>query len=97
MTSDQISQMFGSELANKTPSPFLVHNWRSDVVTIGHAPSSMVQEATRGMVSEEWPAQLNRLIWEKRKELHDGSDGSLPPLVISVGQVVPHEGKHVYY
>ena len=30
---------------------------------------------------KEWPAQLNRLIWEKRKELHHGSDGSLPPLV----------------
>ena len=94
MTPNQISQMFGSQLANKTPSPFVVHNWRSDVVTIGHAPSSMVEEATRGMVCDkEWPAQLNRLIWEKRKELHDGRDGSLPPLVISVGQVVPHEGE----
>eukprot|EP00956_Cyclotella_meneghiniana_P029812 scaffold73360_cov61-Cyclotella_meneghiniana.AAC.10 len=67
--------MFGSQLANKTPSPFVVHNWRSDVVSIGHAPSSMVEVATR------------------RKELHDGSDWSwsLPPLVISVGQVVSHE------
>ena len=92
MTPSQIDQMFGSQLANKTPNPFIVHNWRSDVVTIGHAPETMVEEATRGMVSEKWPAQLNQLVWEKRKELHDGSDGSLPPLVISVGQVVPHEG-----
>lgn len=92
MTPSQIDQMFGSHLANKTPNPFIVHNWRSDVVTIGHAPETMVEEATRGMVSEKWPAQLNRLVWEKRKELHDGSDGSLPPLVLSVGQVVPHEG-----
>jgi hypothetical protein len=85
--------MFGSELANKSPNPFIVHNWRSDVITIGYAPESMVQEATRGLVCEKWPAQLNRLVWEKRKELYDDSDGSLPPLVISVGQVVPHEGK----
>lgn len=92
MTHSQISQMFGPQLANKTPSPFIVHNWRNDVVTIGHAPKSMVEEATRGMVCEKWPAQLNRLVWEKRRELHDGSDGRLPPLVISVGQVVPHEG-----
>jgi hypothetical protein len=93
MTHNQISQMFGSELANKSPNPFIVHNWRSDVITIGYAPESMVQEATRGLVCEKWPAQLNRLVWEKRKELYDDSDGSLPPLVISVGQVVPHEGK----
>jgi nickel-dependent lactate racemase len=93
MTRHQIAQMFGSKLAYKNPDPFVVHNWRSDVVTIGHAPESMVQEATRGMVSEKWPAQLNQLVWDKRRELHDGSDGSLPPLVISVGQVVPHEGK----
>ena len=94
MTPNQISQMFGSQLPNKTPSPFVVHNWRSDVVTIGHAPSSMVEVATRGMVCDkEWPAQLNRLIWEKRKELHHGSDGSLPLLVTCVGQVVQHEGE----
>ena len=94
MTPNQISQMFGSQLPNKTPSPFVVHNWRSDVVTIGHAPSSMVEVATRGMVCDkEWPAQLNQLIWEKRKELHHGIDCSLPPLVTSVGQVVQHEGE----
>jgi nickel-dependent lactate racemase len=92
MTPSQISQMFGPALCNKEPNPFIVHNWRSDVVTIGHAPKSMVEEATRGVVSEKWPAQLNKLVWEKRKELHSGKDGELPPLVISVGQVVPHEG-----
>ena len=35
-------------------------------VTIGHAPAEMVSEATYGMVNEPWPAQLNRLVWEKR-------------------------------
>ena len=71
-----------------------MHNWRSGVVTIGHAPSSMVEVATRGMVCDkECHAQLNRLIRKKRKELHHGSDGSLPPLVTSVGQVVQHEGE----
>ena len=40
MTPNQISQMFGSQLPNKTPSPFVVHNWRSDVVTplVMHRP-----------------------------------------------------------
>ncbi|KAL9186897.1 hypothetical protein ACHAXT_010617 [Thalassiosira profunda] len=92
MTAGQIELMFGTHLASKDPNPFIVHNWREDVVTIGHAPASMVREATRGMVDEPWPAQLNKLVWEKRLEnqQNDG-EGALPPLVLSVGQVVPHE------
>lgn len=98
MTHSQIQSMFGHELANKDPTPFVVHNWREDVVTIGHVPADMVSEATYGMVSEPWPAQLNKLVWEKRKMRTQGVDNSTPtptttpnPLVLSVGQVVPHE------
>jgi hypothetical protein len=57
-----------------------VHDWRNDVTTIGHCPASMVSDATNGMVSKPWPAQLNRLVWEGN---HDA--------IFSVGQVVPHE------
>jgi hypothetical protein len=46
MTKEQIKIMFGDELAAKDPSPFLVHDWRNDVVTIGHAPSEMVSMET---------------------------------------------------
>jgi nickel-dependent lactate racemase len=42
MTPEQIKTMFGEELAAMDPSPFLVHDWRNDVVTIGHAPEEMV-------------------------------------------------------
>ena len=42
MTEAQIKSMFGSDLASKQPSPFIVHDWRKDVVTIGHAPPEMV-------------------------------------------------------
>ena len=103
-----MEQMFGTNLAHKTPSPFIVHNWREDVVTIGHVPSSMVEDATYGMVKDTpWPAQLNKLVWDKRilkqqEQDHDGSNNKnddddddkkkkVQPLVISVGQVVPHE------
>jgi hypothetical protein len=53
MTKEQIKIMFGDELAAKDPSPFLVHDWRNDVVTIGHAPSEMVSKETefRGLTS----------------------------------------------
>ena len=43
MTKEQIQIMFGEDLASKTPSPFLVHDWRNDVETIGYAPAEMVK------------------------------------------------------
>ena len=56
------------------------HDWRSGVVTIGEVPATFVCEATEGLWTRSWPAQLNRLIWE------GGHD-----LIVSIGQVVPHE------
>lgn len=90
MTETQIRRMFGEELAGKTPSPFVVHDWRNDVVTIGHAPAEMVRTATNGKINLPWPAQLNTLVWSKR---HTFPHPKLtkPPLVLSIGQVVPHE------
>lgn len=43
MTPPQIKTMFGPELAAKSPSPFLVHDWRNDVETIGEVPAKMVR------------------------------------------------------
>lgn len=83
MTQKQIETMYGKELANMDPSPFLVHDWRNDVETIGKVPNKMVLEATRGMVDEPWPAQLNKAVWAKRNKPN--------ALVVSIGQVVPHE------
>jgi len=93
MSPSQIKQMFGLQLATKIPDPFIKHDWREDVVTIGYAPSEMVSAATYGQVlNKAWPAQLNKLVWEKRIQNHQHDDDkSKPPLVISVGQVVPHE------
>ncbi len=56
------------------------HRWRDDVVTIGEVPGEFVAEVTEGIYSEPWPAQLNRLVWDGD---HD--------LIVSLGQVVPHE------
>ena len=56
------------------------HRWRDDVVTIGEVPADYVAKTTEGHWDRPWPAQLNKLVWE------GGHD-----LIISVGQVVPHE------
>lgn len=59
---------------------FRVHDWRNDVVTAGIVPGQFVSEISGGALDYSWPAQLNRLV------LDGGHD-----LILSVGQVVPHE------
>ena len=56
------------------------HDWRNGVITIGEVPADFVCQTTEGLWTRPWPAQLDRLIWE------GGHD-----LVLSIGQVVPHE------
>jgi nickel-dependent lactate racemase len=59
---------------------FRHHDWRRDVVTLGEVPSEFVYMQSEGKLNYSFPAQLNRLIVE------GGFD-----LVLSIGQVVPHE------
>ena len=59
---------------------FRYHNWRTDVETIGEVPAEFVSDVTEGIYGEAWPCQMNRLISQ------GGHD-----LVLSIGQVVPHE------
>jgi len=59
---------------------FRVHDWRNDVVTVGKVSGESVAELTNGNLNYEWPAQVNKLLWEGQ---HD--------LILSIGQVVPHE------
>jgi len=76
MEQAEIEQMFGS-----IPKElFREHNWRTDLVTLGRVPGDFVREVSQGKVDYEWPAQVNRLVVE------GGFD-----LILSVGQVVPHE------
>ncbi|MCK5209166.1 MAG: DUF2088 domain-containing protein [Cyclobacteriaceae bacterium] len=59
---------------------FRVHNWRTDVVTLGEVPAEFVKQVSEGAVDYAWPAQVNKLIAQ------GGHD-----LILSIGQVVPHE------
>lgn len=76
MTDAQIARMYPGVPRAK----FRDHDWRNDVVTVGTLPASFVQEATGGIYDKPWPAQLNKLI------VGGGHD-----LILSIGQVVPHE------
>jgi nickel-dependent lactate racemase len=61
-------------------SLFRIHDWRKDIVTIGTVPGEYNAEITNGALNYSWPAQLNKLVF------NGGHD-----LILSVGQVVPHE------
>lgn len=76
MSSAQLTRMFG-EVPQEL---FHIHNWRTDIETIGEVPAKFIEEQSEGKLHFSWPAQVNRLI------LQGGYD-----LILSVGQVVPHE------
>ena len=76
MQSAQLSHMFG----DVPPDLFRVHNWRTDIETVGEVPAEFIQQQSEGKLNFAWPAQVNRLI----------SQGGFD-LILSIGQVVPHE------
>lgn len=76
MTGDELSVMF-KDVPQKL---FRIHDWRNDVVTAGIIPEEFVRKVTEDTITYNWPAQLNRLVLEGGHEL-----------IISIGQVVPHE------
>lgn len=61
-------------------SCFLHHNWRTDVVRIGTAPKEFVHTISEGTVSEPIDFEINKNLLDPSYDL-----------IISIGQVVPHE------
>ena len=76
MTPEQIKAMFGHLPEDKVR----VHDWRNDVVTIGTVPGSYVKEVSEGKLDYEMNVQVNKLLLDPSFDL-----------ILSVGQVVPHE------
>ena len=58
----------------------VVHNWRTDVVKIGEVPGSFVSEVSDGLVDTPIDVEVNKRIMDPSYDL-----------IISAGQVVPHE------
>lgn len=76
MTEEQWRAMFGDIPYER----MLVHRWRTDVVKLGEIPAEFLSEITEGLWDKPVSAEVNRLVM----------DGSYD-LIISPGQVVPHE------
>ena len=76
MTESQWTSMFGDVPYER----MLVHRWRTDVVKLGEIPASFLSEITDGLWTEPVSAEVNKLIMDESYDL-----------IISPGQVVPHE------
>lgn len=76
MTEQEIRAMFGPKIPLEC---FRVHDWRNDVVTLGEVPSSLIREWSEGKLDYSVKVQCNKLLFEN----YD--------LILSVGQIVPHE------
>jgi nickel-dependent lactate racemase len=76
MRDEQLTHMF----AGVPLELFRVHNWRTDIETLGEVPAAFIREQSEGKLDYAWPAQVNKLV----------SRGGFD-LILSIGQVVPHE------
>ena len=75
MSEREIKDMYGDIPVER----FIEHDWRNDIVKIGEVPVEYVSEVSEGLMNEKIDVEVNKWILE-------GYD-----LVISIGQVVPHE------
>lgn len=77
MTREEQIRFIGEDIPEEA---YLYHNWQTDTVSIGSIPASYIEEISGGRCRMEIDAEVN----------HKLVDGSFD-LIISVGQVVPHE------
>ena len=76
LTRDEAHEMFDGIPFER----FIVHNWRQDVVKLGEIPASFIAERTEGLWTQPVEVEINRLVMDESYDL-----------IISPGQVVPHE------
>lgn len=59
---------------------FSVHDWRNDVSEIGIIPAEFINRISDGQINKDVPVEINNLLLDSSYDL-----------ILSIGQVVPHE------
>ncbi len=77
MTEEECVEFFGPEIPY---SAFLPHRWKTDIVKIGEVPADFVREVSDGLIDYAIDVEVNERLLDKSYDL-----------IISIGQVVPHE------
>ena len=76
VSESQWATMFGDIPYSK----MIVHNWRTDVVKLGEVPAAEVEKISEGLWKDPVDIEVNRLLMDPSYDL-----------IVSPGQVVPHE------
>lgn len=77
MTDTEIKEFFGTDITKKN---VIIHNWREGVKKIGIVPASYVSDISEGLVNEDIDVEISTHLLDEKYNL-----------IISIGQVVPHE------
>lgn len=77
MTQEECREFFGVEVPYDRVLP---HRWKTDTVKIGEIPSDFISKVSDGLIDYSIDVELNKRLL-----------GASYDLVISIGQVVPHE------
>lgn len=87
MTTEQLRLMFGDDVGQGgiPLERFLPHDWRNDLQTLGTVPGERLAELSGGRITQAVDVAVNRRI------VGSLEDGGGYDLVLSIGQVVPHE------
>ncbi len=77
MPEHECVEFFGPEIPF---SAYLPHRWKDDVVNIGTVPAEYVKSVSEGLIDYPIDVEVNERLLDKSYDL-----------IISIGQVVPHE------
>jgi nickel-dependent lactate racemase len=77
MTREECAEFFGRGIPFEN---IHVHNWRNDVTRLGQVPAEFVGSVSEGLINEPVDVEVNKRLLDKSYDL-----------IISIGQVVPHE------
>lgn len=77
MNDVELKEMFGEGIPKEC---YKVHNWRTDVVKLGEVPADFVKSVSEDLINNPIDVEVNKLLLDKSYDL-----------IISIGQVVPHE------
>lgn len=77
MDEEEMEKFFGDVVPREN---ILVHHWQTDTIRLGYVPAEVCAEISNGLFPEQIDVEVNHLL------VDGGYD-----LILSVGQVVPHE------
>jgi nickel-dependent lactate racemase len=77
MSKDEFQAFFGPDVPFST---MITHNWRTDVVKLGEVPGDLVRSVSEGLMTDPIDVEINKHLLDPAYDL-----------IISIGQIVPHE------